>query len=365
MEDDVRKYIPEVPDFGKTITLRHLANHTSGMRDQWNLLALAGWRLDDVITKEHIMKLVEKQEELNFEPGEEYRYCNTGYTLLAEVVSRVSGMSFADFTQKRIFEPLGMESTLFYDEHEKIVPNRAYSYAPDVDGFRKVGLSYANVGATSLFTTVEDLALWALNFEAPKVGNDDTFNEMHTQGILNSGDTIDYALGQVINQYRGLNRVSHGGADAGYRTTISRFPDQRFSVIIFSNYGSFNPSWKANQVADIYLEDEFTEPRQAYRGNQPPQPEEVPMPGSLEDYVGVYYSPELSTDYEIKIKEGALVVEHMRHADASLGHRAGDLFRSNAWYMGDVQFTRAPDGKVNGYTVNSGRVSGLKFAKMK
>ena len=111
MDDDIRKYIPEVPDFGKTITLRHLANHTSGLRDQWNLLALAGWRLDDVITKEHIMKLVVKQQDLNFDPGEKYFYCNTGYTLLAEAVSRISGMSFAEFTKKRIFEPLGMEST--------------------------------------------------------------------------------------------------------------------------------------------------------------------------------------------------------------------------------------------------------------
>ncbi len=148
LDDDVRKYIPEVPDFGKTITLRHLASHTSGLRDQWNLLSMAGWRMDDVITKEHILKLVSKQKELNFSPGDEYAYCNTGFTLLAEVVSRVSNMSFAEFTNAKIFEPLRMSNTLFYDDHEKIVKNRTYSYYSDSTGYKKSVLNFANVGAT-------------------------------------------------------------------------------------------------------------------------------------------------------------------------------------------------------------------------
>lgn len=127
-DDDIHKYIPEVPNFGKTITLRHLASHTSGMRDQWGLLAMAGWRQDDVITKAHILKLVSQQKELNFNPGEAYMYCNTGFTLLAEVVARISGKTFAAFTEENIFKPLNMLNTLFYDDHEKIVKNRAYSY---------------------------------------------------------------------------------------------------------------------------------------------------------------------------------------------------------------------------------------------
>ncbi len=127
-DDDIRQYIPEVPDFGHTITLRHLASHTSGMRDQWNLLRMAGWRLDDVITTEHVLKIVARQKELNFKPGEEFLYSNTGFTLLAEVVARVSGKSFAQFTQERLFTPLNMSNSLFYDDHQKIVSNRAYSY---------------------------------------------------------------------------------------------------------------------------------------------------------------------------------------------------------------------------------------------
>jgi len=364
LNDDVRKYIPEVPDFGKTITLRHLANHTSGLRDQWNLLALGGWRLDDVITKEHVMKLVEKQEALNFDPGEEYYYCNTGYTLLAEVVSRVSGKSFAEFTQERIFEPLGMESTLFYDDHQKIVPNRAYSYGRNGRKYNKAVLSYANVGATSLFTTVEDLALWADNFEAATIGNANTMKEMHTQGILNNGDTISYALGQVIDKYRGFNRVQHSGGDAGYRTYIGRYPEQNFSVIVFSNFGNFNPGWKASQIADIYLEEHFTEPRTPFKSNISEEGEPLPMKGNLTDFEGTYYSPELSTSYEMKVKDGKLIAVHSRHSDIELDHRSGDQFNSSAWFFGRVTFTRNNRGQIDGYTVDSGRVRHLKFNKV-
>jgi hypothetical protein len=190
LDDDIRKYIPEVPDFGTIITLRHLASHTSGLRDQWNLLSMAGWRMDDVITKEHILKLVSKQKELNFNPGEEYAYCNTGFTLLAEVVSRTSDMSFAEFTEVNIFEPLKMNNTLFYDDHEKIVKNRAYSYNSSSDGYKKSVLNYANVGATSLFTTVEDLALWSMNFSNLTVGDSTIVNKMNTTAILNNGKTM-------------------------------------------------------------------------------------------------------------------------------------------------------------------------------
>ena len=224
IDDDIRKYIPEVPDFGKKITLRHLASHTSGLRDQWDLLVMAGWRMDDVITKAHIMKMVSRQKALNFNPGEEYLYCNTGFTLLAEVVSRVSGRTFAEFTKSNIFEPLLMSSTLFYDDHEKIVKGRAYSYKADSDGYKKSNLNYANVGATSLFTTAEDLGKWALNFASLKIGDQSIINKMNTPAILNNGKAIGYALGQSVGKYKGLNEIQHGGADAGYRSFLDRFP---------------------------------------------------------------------------------------------------------------------------------------------
>jgi CubicO group peptidase (beta-lactamase class C family) len=254
INDDIRKYIPEVPDFGKVITLNHLLHHTSGLRDQWELLAMAGWRLDDNISTGQILRLVSRQKELNFNPGEKEMYCNTGFTLLAEVVARVSGMSFADFTRIRIFEPLKMTHTLFYDNCEKLVPNRAYSFYADSTGYKKSNLNYSTVGATSLFTTAPDLCLWAMNFEKPVVGKE-IMDKMSERGVLNNGDTIDYAMGQLIGKYKGLKVFAHGGADAGYRSQLYRVPDEHFSVNVLSNLASFSPWSLGNKIIDIYLKD--------------------------------------------------------------------------------------------------------------
>ncbi|MDF1866492.1 MAG: serine hydrolase [Saprospiraceae bacterium] len=309
LEDDIRKYIPEVPDFGKTITLRHLASHTSGMRDQWNLLAMAGWRMDDVITKSHILKLVERQKELNFEPGEQYNYCNTGFTLLAEVVARISGKSFAEFTAERIFKPLKMTNTLFYDDHEKIVKNRAYSYSSHTGELKKSVLNFANVGATSLFTTVEDLMRWTMNFKELKVGTKAIINEMNTPHVLNNGDTFGGALGQFVTPYKGLNQIQHGGSDAGYRSYLTRFPDQDFAVAVFSNLGEFNPNRLALQVADIYLE-KYMEAPMVSTPNNPKSKERKQLKLSqkqLKNFEGNYWNEAGSYSRKIYLKNDTLM----------------------------------------------------------
>lgn len=299
LDDDIRKYLPEVPDFGKTITLRHLATHTSGLRDQWNLLAMAGWRLDDVITKEQVLKIVSKQKELNFNPGEEFTYCNTGFTLLAEVVARVSGQSFAEFTQANIFTPLKMKNTLFYDDHEKIVKNRAYSYHEN-NGYKKNVLSYANVGATSLFTTAEDLSLWALNFSSPLVGDSTLVRKLNTLAVLNNGKTFGGALGQFVGQYKGLNEIQHGGADAGYRSFLTRFPDEKLSVIVLSNVAEFNAGDIAHKVADIYLKDKLKvePPKEVKKGENANASRVVVDQAVLNTYVGDF---ELQPGFNISI----------------------------------------------------------------
>lgn len=256
LDDDIRKHLSEVPDFGKTIRIRHLIHHISGLRDQWELLLMAGRRLDDVITQEDILKMVRHQRELNFAPGEEYLYCNTGFTLLAEIVASVTGQSFAEWTELNIFKPLGMTNTQFYDDHEKIVKNRAYSYSPLKNGgFKKRVLSFANVGATSLFTTVEDMSKWLNNFDDQRVGGKAVIEQMFEQGVLNDGKKISYAFGLVIGNHKGLKTVSHGGSDAGYRSHVVRFPEQNFAVIILGNRGALNPSRLSMLVADIYLAD--------------------------------------------------------------------------------------------------------------
>jgi CubicO group peptidase (beta-lactamase class C family) len=257
LDDDIRKYIPEMHDFGKKITLRHLASHTSGLRDQWELLVLAGWRIDDVITQDQILKLVYRQKTLNFEPGEEYMYCNTGFTLLAEVVSRVSGKSFAAFTDEHIFKPLQMTHTQFYDNHEKIVKNRAYCYRSESNGFKKSNLNYATVGATSLFTTADDLQKWVNNYSTVQIGSKTIFNEMTTPAKLSNGKYIECGLGQYMGEYKGMKEIQHGGGDAGYRCYETRFPEHDFSVVVLSNVAEFNPVMMSHKIVDIYFADQF------------------------------------------------------------------------------------------------------------
>lgn len=254
IDDDVRKYLDYVPGFGKKITIRHLIHHTSGLRDQWQLLANAGWQLDDVITQEHVIKLVSKQKRLNFDPGEEHLYCNTGYTLMAEIVKKASGLSLREYTDKYIFKPLEMNNTHFHDNYRELVPNRTYSYSPiGARGHQHSVLSYSIVGATSLFTTVEDEAKWVMNYEHGKVGGKELLEKMYSLGVLNSGKKLVYAFALAIDDYKGWRRIGHGGADAGYRTYVCRFPEQQLGIIVFSNVANNNPTGEAMQIADLLL----------------------------------------------------------------------------------------------------------------
>jgi CubicO group peptidase (beta-lactamase class C family) len=254
LDDDIRKYLDYVPDFGQKITIRHLIHHTSGLRDQWQLLASAGWQLDDVITQEHIIKLVSKQKALNFAPGEEWLYCNTGYTLLAEIVKKVSGLTLRQYADKNIFQPLGMKDTHFHDDYTEIVPGRAYSY-----NFRQAGkfqhavLSYSTVGATSLFTTVLDEAKWLNNYETGTVGGKDLVEKMYQVGVLNDGRKLTYAFALNIGKYKGWQQIGHGGGDAGFRTYAGRFPEKGLGIVVFSNYGAADPTGLTNRIADVFI----------------------------------------------------------------------------------------------------------------
>lgn len=254
LDDDIRKHLPYVPDFGKKITIRHLIHHTSGLRDQWQLLSIGGQAIDDVIKQEHIIKLVSKQKDLNFEPGSRMLYCNTGYTLLAEIVKNVSGVSLREFADKQIFKPLNMSKTHFHDDNTEIVKWRTYSYeSVDKDKYAHSPLNYATVGATSLFTTVEDEVKWLANYETAKVGGKDAINQMYELAFLNNGKKITYAFGIEIDTYKGFKRIGHGGGDAGYRTYAVRFPEEKLGIVVFSNWGDVNPFDLALKVADLYL----------------------------------------------------------------------------------------------------------------
>lgn len=255
LDDDMRKYLPWFPDMKQTITIRHLLNHTSGIRDQWPLLAISGTRLDDVITQEHVVKLLTEQKELNFRPGERYLYSNSGYTLCAEIVKAVTGKTLRQFTDSAIFKPLGMSNTHIHDDHTEIEPNRSYSYSRKGLGFANSVLSYSNSGATSLFTNINDMSKWVMNFYRTRAGEATDIRELTRRGKLNNGQDIDYALGIISGNYKGWRQFSHSGVDAGYRTFLTVFPDLQMGFLVFSNLADFNPSEKAYAMADLFIRD--------------------------------------------------------------------------------------------------------------
>ncbi len=258
INDDVRKYIPELPDYSKSggtkITILNLLNHTSGLRDYLGLLGMAGINGDSVTTDDDALALITRQKNLTFAPGSEWRYSNTGFFLLSVIVKRVSGMTLREFASKNIFQPLQMTHTNFRDDHTMLIPHRALAYDPDGKNGYKLDLSYfEQSGDGAVHTSVEDLAKWDENFYSAQIGGKSSLTEIQERGKLNNGKTLQYAKGLFILDYRGLRAVRHGGAWGGYRAELLRFPEQHFSVACLCNMANATPGKRADKVAEIYL----------------------------------------------------------------------------------------------------------------
>lgn len=257
LEDDVRKYVPELPNYPETITLRHMLNHTSGLRDWGSVAGLSGWgRSLRTHDQRHVIDILSRQTALNFTPGHEYSYSNSGYNLLAIIVSRVSGMSFAEFSNTRIFEPLGMTNTQWRDDYTRIVPGRSAAYTARRDGTFSINRPIEHVhGNGGLLTTVGDLLTWNHALDEGSLAGPELVEMLETQGVLNDGRTIAYALGLSVGESFGLRTVSHGGATSGYRAGLVRFPDQQLSVAVLCNVTSANAVGHALDAAEVFLGD--------------------------------------------------------------------------------------------------------------
>ncbi len=287
LEDDVRKYIPELPDYPETITLRHMLNHTSGLRDWGAVAGLSGWgRARRTHSQQHVVDILSRQSALNFTPGHEYSYSNSGYNLLAIIVSRVTGMSFSEFSEERIFGPLGMSSTQWRDDYTRIVPDRSAAYTANRDGSFSINRPIENVhGNGGLLTTVGDLLRWNRSLDEASLAGPEFVEMLETQGVLNDGRTIDYALGLDVGETFGLRSVIHGGATSGYRAGLVRFPDQQLGAAVLCNVTNANGVGLAFDAAEIYLGDAVQE------GMEPEWPTGVPVSAELlTSRVGPYVS---------------------------------------------------------------------------
>jgi len=302
LDDNVRKYIPELPDYGHVITLRQMLHHTSGLPDFLTLLELSGRRGEDIHSRAEMLDLIARQKTLNNVPGDEWIYSNTNYFLLGEVVQRASKKSLSQFAAEKIFQPLGMAHTRFYDDHTLVVPDRVPAYATGDGGKFVVDWStnFDTVGAGGLMSTVDDLLLWDRNFYENRLGKG-FLKEMQTRGVLNNGKETDYALGLELSSYRGLPIVEHGGGLFGYRTEILRFPEQRFTVVCLCNLASASTGNLARKVAEVYLEKSL---RAEGGAVQSPGNKDLPDPNL---FAGKYLDPNKHFVYSFTASGGNLM----------------------------------------------------------
>ncbi|WP_165869326.1 serine hydrolase domain-containing protein [Maribacter algicola] len=308
LEDDIRNYLPEMYDFEPTITISHLLNHTSGLKDKYNLLRLSGWTLDDVITNEQVLKLIFNQETLNFKPNDKHMYSNANYALLAEIVARVSKMSFAEFAHQRIFKPLHMYDSKFVDQKGQVVKNKSLSYFKVDSRYVEDLFNNFSVGATNLNTTITDLSKWAINYDTKKVGNEAIFKKMQTLQHLNNGETYEYANGLFINNYKGFKRFEHSGQDASYQAYLATFPELNLSVIFTNTNGEINGARMVYDIMDFCLEQYFIE-ETTQKSSVEKLTHQKPIskkPEELLRYEGHYWDEEDSYSREVKIENDTL-----------------------------------------------------------
>ena len=361
LEDPLQKWIPELPDYGEPLTLRHTLNHTSGLRDYITLMSLKGLRGDDFYTVAELIEVQALQEELNFPSGSEYLYSNSGYVLATEAVARAVGKPFKDYAEEVLFRPLQMSHSHFHDDHNHIVPLRADGYSPRGDGFRTNMTTLDMIGDGGVYTSIDDMVHWVTALEQDGIRSGLT-PILETRGVLNSGEEISYALGQSHGEHRGLATIGHGGSWVGFRADVLRFPSQSTSIVTLCNRADASPSGRAIQVADIVLAEHLA-PASEERSLEAEDRRERTEPSEINDpspYLGTYYSPELDVNYEFVNTGGSLVVHMGSNAESELQRISGDTLAAGSRTF---RFSRERGG-VTGFELDAGRVVHLRFRRL-
>ena len=358
LDDEIQKFLPEIPRYAKPVTIRHLLHHTSGLRDYIDLLEWSGVEEEAVTDDRDALAVLVRQKAPNFEAGAEFLYSNTGFFLLSVLVERVSGKSLADFAAERIFRPLGMTHTRYVDRHDLIVPGKAASYSKNpAGGFRLALANWEQTGDGAVNTSIEDLVEWDRNFSSGKVGGQAALRELQTTGVLNDGKPITYALGLVVDRYRGARTVVHGGSWAGFRAQLTRFPELGTSVIVLCNLAESRPGALASKVADIVLGDRLTGPvPPVSRPDEPARAAAVERPADL---AGTYRSEELLADWRIAVRGDSVLARAGLGREFALRPVGRDTF---AVPGGGVGMVREGD-RVTGLRISSRGVRGLLLTR--
>lgn len=370
LDADVRTYLPELTDFGTPVTVRHLIHHTSGYRDYLVLMRLAGKRSDDFYDDAELLAMLARQEELNFAPGAEHLYSNSGYFLLSQIVLRATGRSLGDVAEERIFVPLAMPETHYHPDHQRVVPRRATGYSPDaVGGYRVSQTTLPMVGDGGVFTSVDEIAHWVANLLEPVVGGREYQGLIRTRGVLNGGEALNYAFGLTHGDHRGLATLGHGGSFVGYRAAVLTYPDESIGIATLCNRSDANPSALSRQVGELLLGDvmePMTEPGPRGGGGGPepaPSIEVGVSPAEINDVTGAYYSSELDVTWTIAMVGPGL--------ELTVGNSLDGLLVPERTELGELRLTRRgltlrfirDDEHIAGFRADSGRVQNLWFLK--
>ena len=330
IDDDIRKYVPDLIQFTEPVTIRNMINNVSGIRDQWELLALAGVRIVDTITQEDALSLISKQKELNFEPLSQYLYSNSNFTLLAEIVKRISGKTLNEFATERIFKPLGMDKTFFRENHWEIIANKASSYYDTGNGeFVYSVLNYATYGATSLNTTAIDFFKWMDNYKNPRICDNETLELMFSPPKLKDGSMGSYAGGLFVGEYKGHKYIEHGGADAAFRSQIVQFTEDDLDIVVLSNTQNLLTKSAAFEIADLI----FGHKKESKSDSQT-VPDFYVKDFNISEAKGYYYAntPDLGIiSIQVLVKDN---IPHVvgPYGDVPLTHISGNHFKANHLY---------------------------------
>jgi CubicO group peptidase (beta-lactamase class C family) len=343
LDDDVRIFIPELPEYDRPIPVKSLIYHTSGLRDLYALMTIADIDVAGEISTPEFLDVIKRQSDLHFLPGDEHVYSNSGYTLMAILVERVTGKSLREFTRQNIFEPLGMTNTHFHDNRNEMIRNRVLSYQPGEDsGYNLSYLeNFEGVGPGGLYTTIGDLFLWDQNFyhnrleQAPHL-----LDIMHTRGVLTNGDTLDYAFGLDFNTYHGLELIGHSGAFMGFRAHFNRIPAHNFSNVILCNLGTIDPAGLSRNIIDIYFEELIG--------------------GYLYDYTGNFSNPDFDVSCNLIIEEGKLIIKDHSILEGPLRYSGKDTFTRSGW---EIRFIRDDRNGVEGFMLGTARARDVYFVK--
>ena len=338
LDDNIRKYLPEFPDYGTPISVRHLVHHTSGLRDYIHLVVLAGKDFRDDFSHTDALQIIMRQKSLNLAPGARHVYGNSGYVLLAEIIERVSGSSFGDFAEAHIFRPLGMKDSYMLDRDRPDNVHRVKCYTPKPEGgFEEDPTNFKVKGHGAFVTTIGDLFLWDQNFYDSKIGGGGFIELISSRGMLNTGAETNYAFGLLRGQYKGLENTRHAGEWSGIRTDMIRFPEQRFTAICLTNLDSISATRLTRQIADTYLEDEFR----------------------LQEFVGKYSNDELQATLQLVLKGTEIYLRHADGDEEPINLRA-DQFKL---MLADAYFVRDKDNRITGFTCSTDRVQNIHFVK--